>query len=316
MLISIVIPCYNSEKTIGTVVEQINHVFMSLEKFSFEIILINDNSKDNTFEEMKKVYKKYSNILCINLSRNFGQQNAIMAGLKYAEGDLIIGMDDDLQTPPSQIPILINKIQEGYDIVYGKYPQKKQTVFRNLGSKFNNFTVRMLIGKPKNLVACSFWIARKYIIKEIIKYENYNAHIQGLFLRTTKNICNVTIEHHERKYGKSNYTIKKLLKLWSGFLNFTLFPLRLVMGIGFITFIIGILSAITIIIRKILYPYTLAGWTSLMVVLLISVGIILLSLGIVGEYVGRILMCINENPQYVIKELLFKSQKDEIGEKK
>lgn len=302
MLVSIIIPCYNSEQTISKVVKLTKKEFEKMEGYECEFVLINDYSNDNTFLKIKELANSDKNIKGIDLSKNFGQHNAIMAGLNYADGDYIMGMDDDMQTHPSQIVKFIKKIEEGYDIVYGKYPIKKHSLFRNLGSKFNDFTVRKLIGKPKGLTACSFWICKKYVRNEIINYHNFNAHIQGLFLRTTKNITNVDIEHFEREVGESNYTLKKLIKLWAGCLNFSILPLRFSIFLGFFSCLIGFIALIIVIMKKIINPTITSGWSSIMCAIFIFSGIILLVLGILGEYIGRVLLCINNTPQFIIKD--------------
>lgn len=309
-LISIVIPCYNSEKTIEKLVDLVGEEFEKLDGYRWEMVLVNDFSRDQTFNAIRRVCEKYSNVIGIDLSRNFGQHNAIMAGLHYVTGDFVMGMDDDMQTHPSQIRKFIDKINEGYDIVYGKYPQKKHSLFRNLGSKFNDWTVRKLIGKPKGLTACSFWICRKFVRDEIIKYHNFNAHIQGLFLRTTARITNVEVQHFEREVGTSNYTLKKLLNLWMGCLNFSTIPLHYVGIVGIISSLIGFVGFVFIIIYKLLHPEILAGWASIICTISFFSGIILLSLSIIGEYVGRILLCMNNMPQFVIREIIGQKDKD------
>ena len=304
MLISILIPCYNSSKSLEQVIDLVKEEFEKQNKYTFEVVLVNDYSSDNTYEVIKKIANKYEFVKGIDLAKNFGQHNALMAAMQFAKGDIIMGMDDDLQTHPSQLFKLIDKLEEGFDIVYGKYPEKKHSFFRNLGSKFNNFTVRKLIGKPKGLTACSFWCARKYVIDEIIKYKNYNAHIQGLFLRTTSKITNVEIEHFSRQYGKSNYNLKKLLKLWGGCLNFSILPLRISFFIGIVFSMFGFIGAAYILIKKIIDTSFVAGWSSIMCVLFVFFGITLLSLGLIGEYLGRVLLSINNTPQFVIRETI------------
>lgn len=304
MLLSVIIPCYNSEATISEVIELTRDEIEREGNYQYEFVLVNDFSKDNTFEVIRQLAKKYPFVKGLNLAKNFGQHNALMAALNYAQGDIIIGMDDDLQTHPSQMFKLIHKLDDGYDLVYGKYPEKKHSFFRNIGSKFNDFTVRKLIGKPKGLTACSFWVARKFVRDEIIHYDNYNAHLQGLFLRTTNNITNVDIEHFKRKVGTSNYTIGKLIRLWMGCLNFSILPLRLSMFLGILFSFTGFLAAIYILINKMLHPITAIGWSSTMCAICFFSGIILLVLGMMGEYIGRILMCINHHPQFVIREML------------
>lgn len=304
MKVSFVIPCYNSEKTIGTLVDITCEQMDSMKIDDYEFVLVNDYSKDRTIDALRVIANKYKFVKVIDLANNFGQHNAIMAGLNYAEGDTIVGMDDDLQTHPSQLPKLFGKLDEGYDVVYGRYPEKKHSWFRNLGSKFNNWTVRVLIGKPKELKASSFWVARKFVRDSIIKYENPYAHMQGLFLRTTKNVGNVDIEHFERVEGTSNYTMKSLLKLWSSCTNFSIIPLRIATILGCIFSCAGFLGAIYIIINKLLSVNIATGWSSIMVAILFFSGLNLLCVGLVGEYIGRLFISINKAPQYVIREAI------------
>lgn len=304
MLISVIIPCYNSEKTIANVVELTKKELEKLDNYEFEFILVNDYSSDNTFSAIRTLCEKYKFVKGIDLTKNFGQHNVLMTALNYATGDVILGMDDDLQTHPSQIIKLLNKLEEGYDLVYGKYPKKKESFFRILGSKFNDFTVRKLLKKPKGLTASSFWVARKLVRDEVIKCKNYNVHLQGLFLRTTKNICNVEIEHFDRKYGKSGYTLSKLVRLWASCINFSVIPLRLSLVTGFVFGGIGFFGALIIIIRKLLGMQVQLGWSSVMVALFIFFGIVLVVLGLIGEYIGRIFLCINNEPQFVIREMI------------
>lgn len=299
--ISIIIPCYNSEKTISDVVTQGKKILLDL-GYNYEFVLVNDNSKDSTWEKLEALSNNDNKVKSIDLARNFGQHNALMTALAYATGDYIIGMDDDLQTSPTQIPILIDKIKEGYDIVFGKYKEKKHSLFRNLGSNFNRWTAIKFTGRPKELKVSSFWIARKFVRDECVKYNGPFPHLQGLFFRITKNVADVYVEHYSRKFGTSNYNIKKLIKLWSSFTNFSMLPLRFSFYSGITIFCIGIIAALVIIIKKIIIPSTAIGWTSILACILISSGIIILILGIIGEYVGRIFLTINQTPQYIIRQ--------------
>lgn len=303
MKISVVIPCYNSEKSIEEVVTLTRSELIRL-GYEYEFVLVNDCSKDNTFEVIRELAKNDSNVKGINLIRNFGQHNAIMAGLNYVTGDCVIGMDDDLQTHPSQIEKLINKYNEGYDLVFGKYPKRKFNFFRNLGSKFSKFTAGLVGNIPKNIGISSFWIAKSVVCHYATEYKNAYPAIQGLFFRLTNNIANVDIEHYSRRYGVSNYNLKSLLKLWSTFINFSIKPLRFVMLIGFIFGFIGIMGAFIIVINKIINPQTAVGWTSLMVTVTILFGINFVCLGLIGEYIGRLFMASNSQPQFAIREKL------------
>jgi len=212
-------------------------------------------------------------------------------------------MDDDLQTHPSQLHILLEEFDKGFDIVYGYYPEKKHSLFRNFGSYVNYLSVRILIGKPKDMKTSSFWIIRRFVRDYVIQYKSPYTHLQGLFLRTTRNISSVPIKHFEREYGKSNYTLKKLLNLWSNIMGYSVVPLRLAKYIGGALSIGGLLGALIVLIRKLLIPTTALGWSSVMVAIFFFSGVIMLFLGIIGEYIGRMFLGMNHQPQYVVRAI-------------
>ena len=189
-LISIVIPCYNSEATIRKVVEMVMEEFKKMDGYDCEFVLVNDGSpKDNTYGEIKKLGEQYQNVKGINLLRNFGQHNALMAALHYTEGDFILGMDDDMQTHPSQISKLIHKMEEGYDLVYGCYPKRKNSFLKNVTSKLNEVSSRILLGRPKDIVSSNFWMITRQIKDEVVKYDSFNPYIDGIFYRTQNRKC-------------------------------------------------------------------------------------------------------------------------------
>lgn len=308
--ISIVVPVYNSEMTITTLVEKINNYLSS--KYYVEFILVNDNSKDNSLKVGIDLANKYENVKFVDLSKNFGQHNAIMVGLNISKGDIVITMDDDLQNPPKEVGKLIEKINEGFDVVYAKYGIKKHSWFRNFGSKFNDYMSGIMLKKPKTLYFTSFRAIRRYVVDEMTKYKGPYPYIDGLIIRSTNNISDVLVEHNERKIGKSNYTLKKLIKLWLNmFTSFSIIPLRIAMGVGFLLSAIGFIFAIILIIRKIISPSIVVGWTSIIVASLIFSGVQLLSIGMLGEYLGRIYIFQNKSPQYVIRKVYSKNREEE-----
>ena len=271
----------------------------------FEFVLVNDySSSSKTMPVLKKLAEEYPCVTVLNLAKNAGQHNAIMAGLNYAKGDILIGMDDDMQTHPSQLPYLFEELEKGYDIVYGYYPEKKHSAFRNFGSWVNYISVRILIGKPKELKTSSYWVARKFVRDSVIEYQAPYAYIQGLFLRTTRNISCIPIQHFQREEGESNYTFKRLLKLWSNIIGFSITPLRLTEYCGFGLSLLSIIAAVVVLIRKILNPAMALGWPSLMIVICFFSGIQLMFLGLIGEYIGRMFLGLNRQPQYVIREVI------------
>ncbi len=301
IFLSIVIPVYNSEKTIGTVLRRIEETL--LKKIDYEVILVNDGSKDNSYKICREISKKKDFIKFINLSKNFGQHSAILAGLHFVKGDYIIFMDDDLQTPPQEIWKLIDKIKEGYDVVYANYKNKQHNKFKTFGSKINDIMVNILFKKPKNINITSYFIIKRYLVNEIINYTGPYPYLGGLVFRSTDNIGAINITHNKREYGKSNYGFISLLKLWfNGFTNFSVLPLRVSFFLGMICSLAGFISSLFLVVRKIVNPQVVLGWTSMIVAILLFSGIQLILVGIVGEYVGRIFLSQNKQPQYVIKE--------------
>lgn len=312
MKYSIVIPCYNSSHTIRAVVEETAAEMKRLRRTPFEFILIDDYSPDGnaTLTELRKLADEYDYVKIIQLAKNAGQHNATMAGLNYAEGDVIISMDDDGQTHCSQLEKLFSRFDEGYDIVFGYYEDKKHSGFRNFGSWVNYQTVRILIGKPKEMKTSSFWIIRRYVRDYIIEYKSQFTHLQGLFLRTVspEKISSVPVEHFERAYGKSNYTLKKLIALWSNIMGFSTVPLKFAQRTGALLSILGVIGAIVVFIRKLIRPTIAVGWSSLMVALFFFSGMIIFFLGIIGEYIGRLFLSTSNSPQFVVKEVYYKGK--------
>lgn len=303
MKISFVIPCYRSEKSIEHVVADIQHIIHAED--TCEIILVNDCSPDNTFFVIQNLCKKWNNITGISFSRNFGQHAALMAGFHYVTGDVVVCLDDDGQTPPSEVYKLLDAIDDKTDVVYAEYIQKKHSIFRNIGSKINFKMTEYLLGKPKNLFVSSYFAAKRYIIDEIIKYENPYPYVIGLILRSTKNIKNVVVEHCERKEGNSGYSFRKLLRLWlNGFTAFSVKPLRVATTLGVLFAFVGFVYAIYTVVNKFINPNVPVGWSSMMSAFMIIGGCILFMLGLIGEYIGRIYISINNSPQYVIKDIV------------
>ena len=309
---SIVIPCYSSSHTIRQVVEEASAKMEEIGRTPFEFVLVDDCSPDDgkTVRVLHDLADEYPNITVVELAINAGQHNAMMAGLAKAEGDAIISMDDDMQTHPSQLPKLFEAFDKGYDIVYAYYKDKKHSGFRNFGSWVNFNTVRILIGKPKDMKTSSFWIIKKFVRDSIIQYQSKYTYLQGLFLRTTKNIACVPVEHFERAYGKSGYTMKKLLGLWSNIMGFSIVPLRFATRFGGIVAVIALIAALGVIIRKLINPDLAVGWASTMVTITFFSGMIMMFLGLIGEYVGRMFLTAGNDPQYVIRTIYKKDAQD------
>lgn len=304
MKLSFVIPCYRSEGTIETVVNEIRETVATRPGTDYEIILVNDCSPDNVWNVIKHIAEQDGHVKGICLAKNFGQHCALMAGYAEVTGDYCISLDDDGQTPASESFKLVDKLEEGFDVVYGYYEHAKQHLFRRFGSWTNKKMAEAIIGQPKTLNTTSFFIMRKFIVDEIVRYPHPFAYISGLVFRATKKLGNVEVEHRKRLKGESGYTIGGLVSLWAnGFTAFSVKPLRAATFIGVLCAIVGLVAGIYVIVQKIMQPEMLIGYTSTMAALLFIGGMIMLLLGMIGEYVGRIYISINMAPQYVVREI-------------
>ena len=301
--ISVIIPCYYSENTITELVEETIKELEKLKNFNFEFILVNDGSEDKTFEKIRLLSEKYPFITGVDLAKNCGQHNAILAGMKLAQGDYILGMDDDFQTHPSQIYKLVNKLEEGFDIVYGKFPRRQHSFIRNFQSKLSEMSAEYLLDNPKGLKACPMYIIKSFVKDEVIRSQSSYTNLRGLFLRTTSRIANAEIEHFERKSGTSGYTLKKLLRLWSSYLNYSAKPVKLIRGFGALTFVAGLIYLILSFVLAIPSVNIIASE------IMIFSGIIIFILGVLGEYLVRLFMVTTKEPQYVIRTITNGSEK-------
>lgn len=304
--ISFCIPCYKSEQTLPKVVDEIKTTMLGMkDRYEYEIILVNDASDDNTFGVIRDLAEHDSNITGIDLARNFGQHAALMAGFRYVTGDILVCLDDDGQTPANEVGKLLDKLESGEDVVYARYEHKKHSLFRNFGSYINEKMTEFLLGKPKELYVSSYFAARRFIVDEMLRYDKSYPYVIGLVLRSTKKIANVTVNHREREIGRSGYTIGKLLGLWmNGFTAFSVKPLRMATWTGILCAIAGFLYGIYTIIKKLVLGDMVAvGFSALMSSIMFLGGMILFMLGMMGEYIGRMYISMNNAPQYVIREV-------------
>lgn len=303
MKISFVIPCYRSEKTLPDVIDEIKSTMAEI-GHEFEIILVNDSSPDNTFEVIKKLASENDNILGIDLAKNFGQHCALMAGMRHSSGDVVVCLDDDGQTPANEVGKLLGKLDEGFDVCYASYGKKQHSGFRNFGSKVNELMTRIMLGKPKELKVSSYFAAKRFVVDDMLRYDQSYAYVIGLVLRATKNVANVEVNHRARSVGESGYTLAKLFSLWfNGFTAFSIKPLRIATAIGCFCATSGFLYGLYTIIKKfILLDAVVDGFSALMSVIVFLGGMVMLMLGLIGEYIGRIYICMNNSPQYVIRQ--------------
>ncbi len=303
--VSFVIPCYRSEHTLPHVVAEIEEKMKTMEQYEYDIFLVNDCSPDDTFGTIRRLCREHENIKGISFSKNFGQHSALMAGLRHSDGDYVVCLDDDGQTPANEVDRLLEKLEEGYDAVYAKYEHKQHSAFRNMGSRINELMTRVMLGKPADLYVSSYFAVKKFVVNDMVKYENSYPYVIGLVLRATKNITNVTVNHREREEGSSGYTIKKLLGLWfNGFTAFSVKPLRIATGIGAFSAMVGFFYGIYTIAKRLVNPAVPMGFSSTMAAIVFFGGMVMLMLGLIGEYIGRIYISLNNSPQYVIRETI------------
>ena len=302
MLISVVIPCYRSAKTIERVVEEIKSEILKREGNRYQIILVNDCSPDNTFEVLTRLAQEDSNIVALDLARNYGQNNARMAAVPYIKGDVAVCMDDDGQHPADQIYTLVDKINEGYDLVYAKFPKQKQTGFRRLASRAHTKLQELTGAKMKGIFNSPFLAWSSFAVKTLKQYKSPFVSAGAYLMRVTNRVANVEATQRARMEGKSGYTLKKLLNLWlTEFTNFSLVPLRFSSILGFASSALGLLFGVILVIRKLLHPSIAVGYTSTVTLILFIGGIIMMMLGLLGEYIGKIYMTLSNLPQSVVR---------------
>ncbi|MDD3368262.1 MAG: glycosyltransferase family 2 protein [Lachnospiraceae bacterium] len=309
--ISFVIPCYRSELTIEGVVKEIQDTMETLQQYTYEIILVCDCSPDHVFDVIKRLSAEHDNITGINLARNFGQHAALMAGFHYITGDIVVCLDDDGQTPADEVGKLLEAVENGSDVVYAKYDHKMHSSFRNFGSHVNELMTRIMLKKPKGLYISSYFAARRFVVDNMVGYQNAYPYVIGLVLRATKHVSNVSVHHREREVGESGYTMKKLLSLWfNGFTAFSIIPLRMATVLGALFAFAGFIYGIYTIIKKFVNPAVPMGFSSMMSALVFIGGMLMLMLGLIGEYVGRMYISMNNSPQYVVREFVSAKEAD------
>ncbi|WP_275099271.1 glycosyltransferase family 2 protein [Sedimenticola hydrogenitrophicus] len=306
--LSIVVPVYRSAAILSLLVETIQQEMRAANLLdSFELLLVNDASPDNSWQVIRKLATQYPFVKGISLRRNFGQHNATMAGMNHAIGDIVVIMDDDLQHPPEAIIRMIGAINEGYDVCYTHYLNRQHATWKKLGSRFNDLVATRLLGKPKGLYLSSFKAIRKKVVEEVIKYNGPYAYLDGLILDVTQSITTINIEHEARHEGEGNYNLRRSLSLWLKMAtSFSVFPLRMASFMGFILAGFSMMMIGYVAVQKMLHPEISAGWTSLIATILLIGGIQTLCIGMVGEYLGRTYLKLNGKPQFVVASRTWK----------
>lgn len=309
--VSVAIPCYKSALTIPTVVNDLRAVFAQREDFDYQIILVNDYPDDNTFDVIAELCREDPKIIGVNLSRNFGQTTAKMAALPHVTGEVLVYMDDDGQHPADQIFLLVDKVLEGCDLVYARFPHKKHSLFKRATSWLNSKVLELNGSKPKGISISSYLALNRVAVEALKKYKSPFPSMGGYLSHVVRRCANVDMEHRDRLAGQSNYTLRKMLGLWlTGFTNFSTVPLRFSAFVGVGCAAVGFITGAIIIIRKLINPAIAAGYTSSIALQLFIGGMIMMILGLCGEYIGRIYMTVSNMPQYEIRETLNADEKE------
>lgn len=304
MQISIVIPVYNGAASIGPLVTRLVDI---LGTNALQIVLVNDGSPDNSDAVCRSLYHRFpETITYVKLAKNFGEHNAVMAGLQHARGDYVVIMDDDFQNPPEEVIRLIEHAHVyGHDIVYTYYARKQHHWLRNFASRMNDWVANFMLDKPRDLYLSSFKCLSRFTVGEILKYPGPFPYIDGLALRCTRNIGKLEVRHEPRRDGRSNYTFRKLVRLWLNmFVNFSVMPLRVSTLMGLAFGAAGFLMGIWVFVEKMVEPDLPVGWPSVIVAIVLFSGVQLVMLGLLGEYLGRLFLSSNQTPQYVVREVL------------
>lgn len=304
---SIIIPVYNSFESLEELFQRIERAMNGLGQ-SFEVIFVDDDSSDGSWNKLELIQSTSPDkVIAIQLARNFGQHNATICGITQASGKFIITMDDDLQNPPEEIAKLVSTMQNSdADLVYGIYDQKQHSIARNLGSSALKASSRHIY-KTKGF-GSSFRLMKSSLAKNLLNHQLNFIFIDELFNWYTNHIGFALVEHHKRPYQKSTYTSHSLISMFSNLvIYYTAIPLQIMVYGGFIFSFLSLLTGFWFIYRKLVHHVPL-GFTALIVAVLFSTSIILLSLGIIGEYLSRIYMVQNRKPPFSINTLL----RDEI----
>jgi len=314
LVYSVVVPVYNSEASLPELFDRLSATMKALGE-AYEIVFVNDASHDNSLSVLQSLKERDHHVVVIDLFRNFGQHNALMCGFKYCQGEYIITMDDDLQNPPEEIPKLIAKINEGYDAVIASYKKKKDKGYKNLGSYIMRKMTQKIFSLKNNLTFSSFRIIRRNIVDELRSMNSPFPYISGMILQITRNIVNTEVEHHTRKFGQSNYTLKRLIKFsFSLFINYSTFPLKVISVGGLAISILSFMVGVFVFIRKMMVDTARTGWTSTIMMISFFTSIFFLIAIIFGEYLKRILAEVENREPFVVKKMYTDRESDQSQE--
>jgi polyisoprenyl-phosphate glycosyltransferase len=303
MQLSVVVPVYKSAQCLPELARRVEEE-VACHFQSYELILVNDDSPDTSWEVIQRLASAHKFVTGVNLRKNAGQDNAIMAGLNAATGEVVVIMDDDLQHDPADIVALYKQIECGFDVVYARFEQKQQALWKNLGSWFNDRAAVLTLGKPKNIYMSPYKAIRREVVKEVTKYVGPYPYVDGLIFTITSKITEVLATHHSRFAGKSNYSLARSIKVWLKLVTgFSAFPLRMVALLGATMSLLAFMLTGFLLLQALIWGRGPEGWASMIVAILFIGGAQMIGIGVVGEYVGRIFVTQNARPQFTVKEI-------------
>jgi polyisoprenyl-phosphate glycosyltransferase len=312
MQLSIVVPVYQSADCLSELAFRVRQEIGSNFE-TYELILVNDNSPDKSWDVIVQLTQEYDFITGVNLRKNVGQDNAIMAGLHYASGDVVIIMDDDLQHDPSDIPALYKQAQNGFDVVYAHFRKKKQALWKNVGSWFNDRVAMLLLGKPKHIYMSPYKAIRREVVNELIKYDGPYSYVDGLIFTITSNLAQISATHRPRFAGTSNYNLLKSIGVWLKLATgFSAIPLRIAMVVGGTMSALSFVMGCYFLLKTLLWEQMPEGWPSLIVAVFFLGGIQLMGIGAVGEYIARIFITQNKRPQFTVQAVQRSTKRSKI----
>jgi glycosyltransferase involved in cell wall biosynthesis len=310
--LSVVIPVFRSEACLPALLTELTRALVPM-GWAFEVILVNDFSPDHSWQVIESLCEQYPFVVGVDLRRNFGQDSAILTGLRLARGEYVAVMDDDLQHNPKDLPALVHMAERGYDVVFADFNAKQHKLWKRVGSWINGKVAEWVLYKPKGLYLSPYKVIRREVIEEISRFHGPSPYIDGLLLQATWRMVSIPAEHQERFAGHGNYSFWRSAGVAARLLfSFSVRPVRAVTWIGLVTFGMALAAGAFALGYRILYPDEFSeehfGWACLLIAILLGIGMQLFFLGIIGEYVGRISLRVNEKPQTSVRIVLNRSE--------
>jgi polyisoprenyl-phosphate glycosyltransferase len=303
--VSVVIPVYRGAESLPILIPRLVDVLQQ-QGYLFEVICVHDCGPDDSLRVLCQLAEQYRQLKVVGLSRNFGQENAILAGFRFVRYEIVVCMDEDLQHDPADVPKLIAELlHKNLDVVFAKFTDKTRSASRRFGTWFNDYMMRKAIQKPPGLALTSFLALRRFIVDSIQDYAGPYPYLAGLYLTYSSAVGNVELTEHERPHGESSYDFRKLMSVWvNGLVNFSILPLRVVFVGGLVALTLSVIATVVLMINRILDPNLPLGWTLVMITIVAFAGVQSLALGILGEYIGRILMIGTRKPAFSVRSVI------------